>query len=111
MLINKRESTGLKYLNDPKAFIENSNDMDDIYDIYENIEECNPNKKWKILIVFGNMIVDLLSNKNLNPIVTEYLSYFYCTILFCCFKKQYTKFNTIFWYENSKQKRTLTNCI
>ena len=108
MLINKRESTGLKYLNDTKAFIENSNDMDDIY---ENIEECNPNKKWKILIVFGNMIVDLLSNKNLNPIVTEYPSYLYCTILSCCFKKHYTKFNTLFCYENSKQKRTFTNCI
>ena len=37
LLINKRESTGLKYLNDSKAFIEYSNDMDDIY---KNIEEC-----------------------------------------------------------------------
>ena len=31
LLINKRESTGLKYLNDLKAFIEYSNDMNDIY--------------------------------------------------------------------------------
>ena len=38
LLINKRESTGLKYLNDPKVFIEYSNDMDDIY---KNIEEYN----------------------------------------------------------------------
>ena len=68
MLINKRESTGLKYLNDSKAFIEYSNDMDDIY---KNIEECNPNKKQKILIVFDDMIADMLSNKKLNPIVTE----------------------------------------
>ena len=67
MLINKRESTGLKYLNDPKAFIEYSNDMDDIY---ENIEEYNPNKKRKILIAFGDMIADMLSNKKLNPVVT-----------------------------------------
>ena len=42
LLINKRESTGLKYLNHSKAFIEYSNDMDDIY---KNIEEYNPNKK------------------------------------------------------------------
>ena len=68
MLINKRESTGLEYLNDSKAFIEYSNDMDDIY---KNIEEYNPNKKRKILIVFDDMIADMLSNKKLNPIVTE----------------------------------------
>ena len=59
--INKRESTRLKYLNDSKAFIEYSNDMDDIY---KNIEEYNPNKKQKILIVF-NMISDMLSNKKI----------------------------------------------
>ena len=39
LLINKRESTGLKYLNDSKAFIEYSNDMDGIY---QNFEEYNP---------------------------------------------------------------------
>ena len=40
-------------------------------DIYESIEEYNPNKKRKILIVFGHIIADILSNKKLNPIVTE----------------------------------------
>ena len=68
MLINKRESKGLKYLNDSKAFIEYSNDIDDIY---KNIEEYNSNKKHKILIVFDDMIADMLSNKKLYPIVTE----------------------------------------
>ena len=68
MLINKRESTGLGYLNDSKAFIEYSNDMDDIY---KNIEEYNPNKKQKILIVFDDIIADVLRNKKRNPIVTE----------------------------------------
>ena len=67
-LINKRESTGSKYLNDSKAFIEYSNDMDDIY---KNIEEYNPNKKRKILIVFNYVIADMPSNKKPNPIVTE----------------------------------------
>ena len=40
-------------------------------DIYKNIEEYNPSKKRKILIVFDDMIADMLSNKKLNPIVTE----------------------------------------
>ena len=39
-------------------------------DIYKNIEKCNPNKKRKILIVFDDMIANMLSNKKLNPIVT-----------------------------------------
>ena len=39
--------------------------------IYKNIEEYNPNKIRKTLIVFDDMIVDMLSNKKLNPIVTE----------------------------------------
>ena len=67
-LINKRESTELKHLNDSKAFIEYSNDMDDSY---KNFEEHNPNKKRKILIVFDDMIADMLSSKKLNLIVTE----------------------------------------
>ena len=45
-MINKRESTGLKYLNDSNTFIEYSYDMDDIY---KNIEERNQKKKKKIL--------------------------------------------------------------
>ena len=40
-------------------------------DIYKNIEEYNPNKKWKILIVFDDMIADMLRNNKLNPLVTE----------------------------------------
>ena len=39
LLINKRESTGIKHLNNWKAFIKYSNDMDNIY---KNIKECNP---------------------------------------------------------------------
>ena len=66
--INKRANRGLKSLNDSKAFIEYSNDRDDIYN---KIEEYNPNKKRKILIVVDDMTADMLSNKKLNPIVTE----------------------------------------
>ena len=67
-LINKRESTGLKHFNDPKAFIEYSNDMQDVY---KNIEEYNIGNKSKILIVFDDMIADMINNKKLNSIVTE----------------------------------------
>ena len=40
-------------------------------DIYKNIEECNPNKKRKMLIVVDYMIADMLINKKRNRIVTE----------------------------------------
>ena len=49
-------------------FIQYSNDM---HDIYKNSEEYNSNKKHKVLIVFDDMIADMLSNKKLNPAVTE----------------------------------------
>ena len=45
--------------------------MNDLYKIYKNIEEYNPSKKRKILIVFDNRIADMLSNDKGNPIVTE----------------------------------------
>ena len=67
-LINKRKSTGLNNFNNPRAFIEYSNDMQDVY---ENIDEYNIDKKLKILIVFDDMIADMINNKNLNSIVTE----------------------------------------
>ena len=65
------------------------------------------------------MIADMLTNKTLNPIVTELfmrgrklnISCFYYMMLFCCSKKYYTKFNTLFCYENSKQKTASKNCI
>ena len=40
-------------------------------DAYKNIEEYNPNRERKILIVFDEMVADMLSNKQLNPLVTE----------------------------------------
>ena len=68
-LINKREKGGLDHFNDPKAFVEYSNDMQDVY---KNIEKYNnPDKKRKVLIVFDDMIADMINNKKLNPIITE----------------------------------------
>ena len=67
-LINKREEVGLDHFDDPKVFMEYSNDMQDVY---KNVEDYNPIKKRKILIVFDDMIADMINNNNLNPIVTE----------------------------------------
>ena len=61
-LINKREILGTNHFNDPKAFIENSNDM---YDVYKNINDYNPDKQNKILIVFDDMIADIINNKKI----------------------------------------------
>ena len=68
ILINKRESIRLKHFNDPKAFIECSNYMQDVY---KSIDEYNPSKKPKILIVFDDMIGDMINNKKLNLIMPE----------------------------------------
>ena len=54
---------GINHFNDPKAFIENSNDM---HDVYKNIDDYTPDKKNKILIVFDHMIADMIHNKKLN---------------------------------------------
>ena len=60
ILIRNRENAGIKHLNDSKAFIECSNTMNDVY---ENIDNYNPKKKRKILIVFDDMIADIMINK------------------------------------------------
>ena len=67
-LTKKREGVSIEHFNDPKAFIEYSNDM---HDVYKNIDDYNPNKENKILIVFDHMIADMIHNKKLNSIVTE----------------------------------------
>ena len=59
-LINKREKVGLDHFKDAKAFMEYSNDMEDVL---KNIENYNPGKKRKILIVFDDMIADMINKK------------------------------------------------
>ena len=65
-LIKKREDAGIKHLNDPNAFIECSNTMGDVY---ENIDDYNSNRKRKILIVFDDMISDIMINKTFQAII------------------------------------------
>ena len=67
-LINKREGVAINHFSDPKAFIEYSNDM---HDVYKNIDEYNPDKENKILIVFDDMIADIINSKKINSVVTE----------------------------------------
>ena len=67
-LIKKREDVGIKHLNNPNAFIECSNTMDDVY---ENIDYYNPSSKRNILIVFDDMIADIMSNKKFQAIIKE----------------------------------------
>ena len=66
-LINKREKVVLNHFNDSKAFIEYSN----MQDVYKTIEDYNPIKKRKALIIFDDMIADMINNNKLNPLVTE----------------------------------------
>ena len=66
-LINKTGSTGLKHFNNPKGFIEYSNDMQDVY---KNIDESNADKERETLIVFDDMIAEMINNKKLNSAVT-----------------------------------------
>ena len=58
-LIYKREKVGLDHFNDPKAFIEYLNDM---LDVYKNIDNYNPDKKRKVLIVVDDIMADMIIN-------------------------------------------------
>ena len=69
-LINKREQAGIKNLNDPHAFIEYSDDMNDVLD---DINNYNKNRDKKVLIVFDDMIADIEYNKNFKRIIKELL--------------------------------------
>ena len=60
--IKEPEYAGTKYFKDPNAFIEFSNTMDYVY---ENIDDYNPNRQRKNLIVFDDMIADIMSNKKI----------------------------------------------
>ena len=88
-------------------------------DIYKNIKEYNPIKKHQILINFDDMIADMLSNKILNPVVTELfirgtkLNIFlvFITQSYFAVPKNIGLNSTLFYYENSKQRRASTNLI
>ena len=68
LLIEKHENAGTKNLNDPIAFIKYSNTMDDVYN---NIDDYNSKRKRKVLIVFDDMIADIMTNKKFQAIIKE----------------------------------------
>ena len=67
-LIKNRENAGIKHVNNSKAFTECSNTKDDVY---ENINDYNPTRKRKSLIVFDDMIPDIMTNKKLQSTLKE----------------------------------------
>ena len=69
-MVEKRENVGVKNYNDPTAFTEYSNTMDDVY---SNIDHQNPKRKRRILIVFDDMIADIMTNKKFQTIIKELL--------------------------------------
>ena len=68
--IKMHEDVRIKHLNDEKAFMECSNTVDDVY---ENIDDYNPNREKKNLIVFDDMIADIMSNKKFQAAVKEFV--------------------------------------
>ena len=107
-LVKKREDVGIKHLNNQNAFIEYSNTMGDVY---ENINDYNSSRKRKILIVFGDMIADIMTNRKFQAIIKELfircrkldislLFHFYYAVLVFCSKRCQIKFNALFDYEN-----------
>ena len=67
-LIKKREDAGTKHFNDSNEFTECSNRMDDVY---QNIHDYNPSRKRKILIVFYDIIADIMNKKKFQAIIKE----------------------------------------
>ena len=67
-LIRKCENAGIRNVNDSKAFIECSNTMNDVY---ENIDNYNPSRKRKILVVFDDMIADTMTNKKFQSVIKQ----------------------------------------
>ena len=105
ILIKKREDAGIKHLNDPNAFIECLNTMEDVY---ENIHDYNASRKRKILIVFDDVNAHIMTNTKFQAIIKElfircrnillvkicknikickYFTCFYYLILFFCYKR------------------------
>ena len=87
--------------------------MKDIDDVYKHIEEYNPNKKQKILIVFDDIIAEMLCNKKLNLIVTKlfirgsklYIPLVFTTHSFFIFEKNIRLNLTHYFVMNIPNKR------
>ena len=110
-LIKKREDVGIKHLNESNPFIECSNTMDDVH---KNIDDYKSSGKRKVLIVSGDMIVDIMTNKKFQAIIKELfircrkvnISLVFITqSQFSVPNNCQIKFDTLFDYENKQQQR------
>ena len=63
-LIKKREDVRIKHVNNSNAFIECSSTMNDVY---QNINDYNLNRRRKTLLIFDDMIADIMTSKNFKP--------------------------------------------
>ena len=115
-LINKKKGVDIDHFNNPKAFIEYLNDM---IDVYENIDYYNPNKENKILLVFDDMIADIVHNKKLNSIVTKLfirgrklnISLFFITQSYLKVQKNVWLNTTYFFISKILNKRELQQIV
>ena len=104
-LIKNRENAGIKHVNVGNAFIECSNTMDDVY---ESINDYNLSRRRKILIVFDDMIADIMTNKKFQAIINELfircrkisISLVFITQSYFSVPRCKVKFNALFYYEN-----------
>ena len=114
-LIKKQQDAGIKHLNDLNAFIESSNTMDNVY---ENIDDYNTNRKRKVLIVFDDMIADIISSKKFQAVVKELLIRWrelniwlvFITQSYFLYQKMPDWFNTLPNNQDSQQKRISKYC-
>ena len=67
-LIKKCENAVIKNLDDISAFIEYSSTMDDVY---SNIDDYILKRKRNILIVFDDIVADIITNKKIKAIIKE----------------------------------------
>ena len=104
LLIKKHKDAGIKHFNDPNTFIECSNTMDDV-NILMIIDDYNPNRKTKILIVFDDKIADVMTNKKFQAVIKGLfircrklnISLLFITVLSSCSKRREVK---LFDHEN-----------
>ena len=76
--------------------------------VYKNINDYNPSKERKILIIFDDMIADIMNNKQFKAIIKEL--FIRGRNISLGFKKIRVKFNTLFDFENKQQNRITKYC-
>ena len=104
-LIKDRKNAWIKHVNDGNPFIEGSKKMDDVY---ENINDYNPNRRRRKLIIFDEMIEDIMTNKKIQAILKQLfircrkinISLVFITQSYFSVKRRKIKFYALFYYED-----------